>query len=202
MPADNQLGDHGDMLSHCFSEGIVNAASPNHLWFQCFRHGTNLQINVNGNKLIQNWNCPIFSQVMFFLYLLPNRKYEKKRDYVGKGIRGNSHAVWFHTASLTRHGQNHHQSAIIHNIWALIDPFTQWHYGNGSLCTISLNNWNRSVWHNHAVTTWLSWCFNEITIHKMQCIFPLMYPTFISTKFWGELYPEVFRKKSVALRRL
>ena len=29
-----------------------------------------------------------------------------------------------------------------------------------------------------------------------------MYPTFISTKFWGELYPEVVRKKSVALRRL
>ena len=27
-------------------------------------------------KLIQNWNCPIFLQVMFFLYLLPNRKYE------------------------------------------------------------------------------------------------------------------------------
>ena len=115
MPADNHLGDHGDMWSHCFPEGIVNAASPNHLWFQCFRHGTNLQINANGNKLIQNWNCPIFSQVMSFLYLLPDRKYEKKRDSVGKGIRGNSHAVWFHTAPLTRHGQNHHQSAIMLN---------------------------------------------------------------------------------------
>ena len=32
---------------------------------------------------------------------------------MGKGIRGNSHAVWFHTAPPTRHGQNHHQSAII-----------------------------------------------------------------------------------------
>ena len=31
---------------------------------------------------------------------------------MGKGIRGNSHAVWFHTAPPTRHGQNHHQSAI------------------------------------------------------------------------------------------
>ena len=27
MPADNQLGDHGDMWSHCFPKGIVNAAS-------------------------------------------------------------------------------------------------------------------------------------------------------------------------------
>ena len=32
---------------------------------------------------------------------------------MGKGIKGNSHAVWFHTAPPTRHGQNHHQSAII-----------------------------------------------------------------------------------------
>ena len=32
---------------------------------------------------------------------------------MGKGIRGNSHAVWFHTALPTRHGQNHHQSAIM-----------------------------------------------------------------------------------------
>ena len=32
---------------------------------------------------------------------------------MGKGIRGNSHAVWFHTAPPTQHGQNHHQSAII-----------------------------------------------------------------------------------------
>ena len=54
MPADNQLGDHGDMWSHCFPEGIVNAASPNHLSFQCFRHGTDLQINADGNELIQN----------------------------------------------------------------------------------------------------------------------------------------------------
>ena len=73
----------------------------------------------NGSKLIQNWNCPIFLQVMFFLYLLPDRKYEEKRDNVGKGIRGNSHAVWFHTAPPTRHGQNHHQSAIkFHIAWS------------------------------------------------------------------------------------
>ena len=112
IPADNQLGDHGDM-SYCFPEGIVNAASANRVWFQCFRHGADLQINANGNELIQNWNCPIFLQVMFFLYLLPDRKYEEKRDSVGKGIRGNSHAMWFHTVPPTRHGQNHHQSAIM-----------------------------------------------------------------------------------------
>ena len=59
-----------------------------------------------------------FSQVMFFfLYLLPDKKYEKKRENVGKGIRGNSHAVWFHTAPPTRHGQNHHQSAIM---WTMV----------------------------------------------------------------------------------
>ena len=57
---------NGDMWSNCFPEGIVNAASPNRLWFQCFRHGADLQINANGNKLIQNWNCPTFFQVMFF----------------------------------------------------------------------------------------------------------------------------------------
>ena len=28
MPADNQLGDHDDLWSYCFPEGIVNAASP------------------------------------------------------------------------------------------------------------------------------------------------------------------------------
>ena len=66
MPADNQLGAHGDMWSHCFPEGIVNAASPNHLWFQCLGHDADLQINSNGSKLIQNWNCPIFFKVMFF----------------------------------------------------------------------------------------------------------------------------------------
>ena len=76
MPADNQLGGHGDMWSHCFPEGIVNAASPNHLWFQCLGQDADLQINSNGSNLIQNWNCPIFLQVMFFLYLLPDRKYE------------------------------------------------------------------------------------------------------------------------------
>ena len=65
-----------DLVSHCFLEGIVNAASPNHLWFQCLRHDADLQINSNGSKLILNWNCPIFLQVMFFLYLLPDRKYE------------------------------------------------------------------------------------------------------------------------------
>ena len=68
MPADNQLGGHGDMWSHCFPEGIVNAASPNHLWFQCLGHDADLQINSNGSKLIQNCNCPIFFQVMF-LYI-------------------------------------------------------------------------------------------------------------------------------------
>ena len=66
MPADNQLGGHGDMWSHCFPEGFVNAASPNHLWFQCLGHDADLQINSNGSKLIQNWNCPICLQVMFF----------------------------------------------------------------------------------------------------------------------------------------
>ena len=76
MPADSQLGDHGDMWSHCFPEGIVNVASQNHLWCQCFIHGTGLQINANSSKLMQNWNCPIFLQVIFFLYLLPDRKYE------------------------------------------------------------------------------------------------------------------------------
>ena len=69
MPADNQLGDHHDMCSHCFPEGIVNAASPNHLLFQCLRYGADLQINANGNKLIHNWNGPIFLQVMFFFYI-------------------------------------------------------------------------------------------------------------------------------------
>ena len=86
---------------------------PNYIWFQWFRHGADLQINANGNKLIQNWKSPIFSQVMFFPYLLPNRKCESKRDSVGKGIRRNSHAVLNHMAPQTRHRRNHHQSAII-----------------------------------------------------------------------------------------
>ena len=57
---------------------------------------------------------------------------------MGKGIRGNSHAVWFHTAPPTRHGQNHHQSAIIpyngvtviaifHCIWITMEKlFMKW----------------------------------------------------------------------------
>ena len=61
-----KLYDHGDMWSHCFPEGIVNAAYPNHLWFQCLGHDADLQINSNGSKLIQNWNCPIIFKVMFF----------------------------------------------------------------------------------------------------------------------------------------
>ena len=69
MPADNQLGDHGDPWSHCFAEGIVSLVSPNYIWFQWFRYSADLQIYANGNKLIQNWNCPIFSQVVFFPYL-------------------------------------------------------------------------------------------------------------------------------------
>ena len=93
MPADNQLGAHGDMWSHCFPEGIVNAASPNHLWFQCLGHNADLQINYNGSKLIQNWNCPIFFQVMFFYIHYQIENMNQKRDNVGKGIRGNSHAV-------------------------------------------------------------------------------------------------------------
>ena len=65
-PADNQLGDHGDMWSHCFPEGIVNASSPNHLWLQCFWHGADLQINANGNKLIQNYIAQYFYKWCFF----------------------------------------------------------------------------------------------------------------------------------------
>ena len=36
-------------------------------------------------------------------------------DSVDKGIRRNSHAVWNHKAPPTRHGQNHHPSAMIEN---------------------------------------------------------------------------------------
>ena len=74
MPADNQLGGHGDMWSHCFPEGIVNAASPNHLWFQCLGHDADLQINSNGTKqLIQNnWYKTEIAQYLYkwcFFYI-------------------------------------------------------------------------------------------------------------------------------------
>ena len=39
-------------------------------------HDADLQINDNGNKLIQNWNYPIFSQVVFSPCLLPEKKCE------------------------------------------------------------------------------------------------------------------------------
>ena len=49
-----------------FPKVLCNDSSPNHLWFQYFRHGADLQINANCNKLIQKWNCLLFSQVIFF----------------------------------------------------------------------------------------------------------------------------------------
>ena len=68
-PADNQLGDHGDLWYHCFPEGIVSKASPNHIWFQCLRHGGGLQINAYCNELTQNWNCPIFFYKWYAFYV-------------------------------------------------------------------------------------------------------------------------------------
>ena len=40
---------------------FMDTASPNHIWFQSFRHGADLQINANSNY----WDCPLFSQVKF-----------------------------------------------------------------------------------------------------------------------------------------
>ena len=59
-----------------FSEGIVSTVSPNYISFQSLTHGAGLQINADGNKSIQNWNYPIFLQVMYFPYSLPDKKYE------------------------------------------------------------------------------------------------------------------------------
>ena len=54
-----------------------------------------------------------FYKWCFFYIYYQIENMNRIRINVGKGIRGNSHAVWFHTAPPTRHGQNHHQSAIM-----------------------------------------------------------------------------------------
>ena len=110
MPADNQLGAHGGMWSHCFPEGIVNAASLNHLWFQCLGHDADLQINSNGSKLIQNWNCPIFFKVMFLYIHYQIENMNRKGIMWAKASEGTAMPCGF-----TRHWQNHHQSAIMWN---------------------------------------------------------------------------------------
>ena len=101
MPADNQLGGHGDMWSHCFPEGIVNAASPNHFWFQCLGHDADLQINSNGSKLRQNWNCPIFLQVMFFYIYYQTENMNRKGIMWVKASEGTAMSCGF-----TRHPQH------------------------------------------------------------------------------------------------
>ena len=59
-------------------------ASPNYIWFQWFRDGAHLQINANGNKLLQNWNCPIFSQVMFYSIFITREKMWIKNGFCGE----------------------------------------------------------------------------------------------------------------------
>ena len=112
IPADNQRGDHDDMWSHCFPEGIVNAASPNHIWFQCFRHGAHLQINANGYKLIQNWNCPIFLQVMFFYIYYKIENMNRKGIPWVKSSEGTAMPCGF-----TRHPQHGMDKITIKVLW-------------------------------------------------------------------------------------
>ena len=60
-----------------------------------------------------------------FPNLLPARKCEYNR---------NSHAVWNHTAPLTWHGQNHHQSAInIKTLWTVLKVLS-W-----SMCIVQIH---------------------------------------------------------------
>ena len=67
---------------------------------------------------------------------------------MGKGIRGNSHAVWFHTAPPTRHGQNHLQSAI------------NWNKSN-NLCTVPIHSS-----YSHGNARLLFWCLLSLLICK------------------------------------
>ena len=66
-----------------FPEGILSTASPNYIWFQCFTHGADLQINADGNELIQNWNFPISSQVMFFFISITSEKMWIEKGFCG-----------------------------------------------------------------------------------------------------------------------
>ena len=60
-----------------FSEGIMSKASPDYIWFQCLRHGAGLQIYVNGNKLIHNWNCPIIKWCVFHIHYQIEKRNKK-----------------------------------------------------------------------------------------------------------------------------
>ena len=59
---------------------------PKVLWMQHlqvifdFNDRADIQINVNGNNLIQKWNCPLFSSVMFF------QMYYQRENVNTKGI--------------------------------------------------------------------------------------------------------------------
>ena len=37
-----------------FSRKYSEYSTPNHIWFHCFRHGADLKINANGDKVIQD----------------------------------------------------------------------------------------------------------------------------------------------------
>ena len=80
MSVDNQLGEHSDLWSYCFPEGIVHTVSSNHLWFQCFRLSVYLQINANGNTLIQNEIAHYFHMGYFPLFTT------REKMWVDKGF--------------------------------------------------------------------------------------------------------------------
>ena len=69
--------------------------------------------------MVLNWYkteiAQYFYKWCFFYIYYQIENMNRKRDDVGKGSRRNSHAMWFHTAPPTQHGQNHNQSAIITN---------------------------------------------------------------------------------------
>ena len=75
MPADNQLGGHGDMWSHCFPEGIVNAVL--RIIFD-FNALDMMQI-FKSIPMVVNWYKTEIAQYFYkwcFFYIYYKRKYE------------------------------------------------------------------------------------------------------------------------------
>ena len=74
--------------------------------------------NINALDMVQIFKPMLMvlnlykTDVIFQIYYLTENM-NRNRNFLGKGIRMNSHAVWNHTALLTRQRQNHRQSAIM-----------------------------------------------------------------------------------------
>ena len=132
-----------------------NAASPNHLWFQCFR-----MVQVFKSMLmVINWYkteiAQYFSKWCFFFYIYYQLENMNRKGLVWvKASEGR--AMPFHTAPPTRHGQNHHQSAINHIISYHI---TSHHITSHHIIS------NHTIWYHiyHIIS------FHAMSCHVMSC---------------------------------